>query len=224
MLRRLIGTLIPLAIAVVSAVVMFQLSEPQQLAMIQIPVLARDVDIGELIRADDLKMKPFPASFKLEGLVTDPLQVQGRYALVPMSKDSPVLRYAITSRPLAEQGMVAFPVQVSLATAGQVRPGDLVDVYVADTNQGQTQTPLSSVPPVLEGVRVLTVLASDGKPISLQQDSDSRGGGLLSVADSGGQQVPSVAILALTRAQASILAAHAGKTVVLAYRLGSDTR
>ncbi|MBS3648097.1 Flp pilus assembly protein CpaB [Pseudaminobacter sp. 19-2017] len=136
-----------------------------------IVVAARELRFGHPVRAEDLKLLPWPneqlptggfATF--EDIIGDGKEM--RYIRSALEQDEPVLAAKVTgfgqratlSTTLSE-GMKAMSIRVNdvLGVAGFVLPGDRVDVMLTRTVPGDRDQEEAYVDVLLQGVKVLAV-------------------------------------------------------------------
>ena len=138
---------------------------------ITIVVAAKPLRFGNEIRADQLRLLPWPSQTLPTGAFSTIQDAVGsgeepRYAMAAIEPDEPVLASRITgtgeratlSAALSD-GMKAVSIRVNdvLGVAGFVRPGDRVDVLLSRTARGRDGGERSFVDVLLQGVKVLAV-------------------------------------------------------------------
>ena len=140
----------------------------------QIVVAARDLEVGELVRAEDVKVVEWPGDALPPGYASSPSEVLGRGVITPIRVNEPLLATKLADKEagaglsiVIPEGMRALSVRVDevTAVAGFVGAGKRVDVLVTLTNRGSegsyTRTVLQNVPVLAAGQQVQDV---DGRP------------------------------------------------------------
>lgn len=131
---------------------------------IQVVVANRDMNFGELITRQDIRVIDWPASVVPEGFSSSPEEVIGRGLLLPMRLNEPFLSAKIASPeagagvPLGiAEGMRAMAVRVNdvIGVAGFIQPHQRVDVLVTLDRGEQIPEPVTQV--VLQDVQVLGI-------------------------------------------------------------------
>ena len=113
-----------------------------------VAVARRPVDVGTVLRPDDVSEARVPAAFLPEGWVRTTSDVVGRTVVVPLFRGAPVLRGQVA--PWGVQGVAALlppgARAVAVPTGGaspELRAGDVVDVLAtldADLEAGEEPT------------------------------------------------------------------------------------
>jgi pilus assembly protein CpaB len=125
-------------------------------------VAANDLQLGEEVHTDDLKVVQWPAESVPEGTFSNPADVAGRGLLAPVVKYEPLLAGKVAPResgaglpPVIPAGMRAVSVKVNevIGVAGYVLPGTRVDV-VATASPTDSRSDMTSKV-VLSNVQVL---------------------------------------------------------------------
>ncbi|HEX7090454.1 MAG TPA: Flp pilus assembly protein CpaB [Longimicrobiales bacterium] len=140
----------------------------------QIVVAARDLEVGEPVRAEDVKVIEWPGDALPPGYASSPSEVLGRGVITPIRVNEPLLVTKLADKEagaglsiVIPEGMRALSVRVDevTAVAGFVGAGKRVDVLVTLTNRGSegsyTRTVLQNVPVLAAGQQVQDV---DGRP------------------------------------------------------------
>jgi pilus assembly protein CpaB len=131
---------------------------------VQVVVAARDMNFGELITDQDLRVIDWPASSLPEGFASSPEDVVGRGLITPVRLNEPFLSSKIASSeagagvPLGiEEGMRAMAVRVNdvIGVAGFIMPHQRVDVLVTLDQGAQITEPITQV--VLQDIEVLGI-------------------------------------------------------------------
>jgi pilus assembly protein CpaB len=137
-----------LALAVLAALLVFvvarrartQVADGGPVAQVYAVMATREVAAGTAIPADAVTVKPFPAAFAPEGVVSTVDQVVGRYATTRLTRDQLVLSSQVSSaRPGANLAETIPPGKVGLwvtlpdliVQAGGLRAGDRVDILLS---------------------------------------------------------------------------------------------
>jgi pilus assembly protein CpaB len=131
---------------------------------VQVVVANRDMNFGELITQQDIRMIDWPASVVPEGFASTPEEVVGRGLLMPLRLNEPFLSSKVASPeagagvPLGiDEGMRAMAVRVNdvIGVAGFVQPHQRVDVLVTLGEGAQVGEPITQV--VLQDIQVLGI-------------------------------------------------------------------
>lgn len=141
-------------------------SQPAHAAPVQtmpVVVAASDLQLGDALKADDLRVIQFPQGQAPEGAFTDPTEIVGRGVIVPMVKSEPILPAKLASKesgaglpPIIPEGQRAVSVRVDdvIGVAGYVLPGTRVDVLTTVSPTDHQADITSKV--ILSNVQVLT--------------------------------------------------------------------
>jgi pilus assembly protein CpaB len=181
--RRFVAAFL-LAAAVVSGLVAVA---PRQPHLATLVVAAHDLGAGRILGSSDLAYAQVPAAARPDGALADSAVLVGRSVASAVRRGEPItdLRLVGPGLLVGSRGVVAAPVRLAdAATAGLVRPGDLVDVLAASgsaapdgsgyagVGSGADATPTARL--VAEAARVLAVpplpdgqLAADGALVVL---------------------------------------------------------
>jgi len=112
----------------------------------QVAVAARDLPVGSLVTASDVKLVAWPASNQVAGAFTKIDDVVNRGLMAPLLANEPFTATKVAAReagaglpPIITPGMRAISVRVDevVGVAGFVVPGARVDVVVSITQQQQ---------------------------------------------------------------------------------------
>lgn len=171
-MRNRAGLLILLALAagVLAAILAYSLLRSPQAPEIAQPtgnapvvVAARDLEVGETLAPEDVKVIDWPGNATPAGYAQSADEIVGRGVVQSLSANEPVLPFKLASADmgrglsmLVPEGMraVTVPVDDVVAVGGWVRPGTRVDVIVTLDRQGGSQgEPMTQV--VLQHVEVL---------------------------------------------------------------------
>jgi pilus assembly protein CpaB len=140
---------------------------------LQVVVAARDVNVGTVLTAEDVKPIDWPGAAAPEGYATSVDQVIGLGAIVPILANEAILPSKLASSDagrglsmLVPEGYraVSVPVNDVVAVAGWVRPGTHVDVLVTLDEVRTEQEPVTQI--VLQNVAVL------GNDKSIERDDE----------------------------------------------------
>ncbi|MGD9904759.1 MAG: Flp pilus assembly protein CpaB [Vicinamibacterales bacterium] len=113
----------------------------------QVAVAARDLPVGSLVTANDVKLVAWPASNQVAGAYTKVDEVVNRGLMAPLLANEPFTTTKVAAReagaglpPIITPGMRAISVRVDevIGVAGFVVPGARVDVVVSITQQQQS--------------------------------------------------------------------------------------
>lgn len=133
-------------------------------AGVGVVVAATDLPSGRVLRAEDLARREVPKAYVPSGTfaATDLPSLVGRQLLQPMRRGDPLVGGllsgeagpALAARLRAGTRAVTVPVDEVSSQAGLVRPGDKVDLMLAEEHQQGLERCIS-VRPLLESLRVL---------------------------------------------------------------------
>lgn len=184
-------------------------------AATSVVVAARDIQVGESLAQEDVRVVEWPGDALPQGYASSADEVVGRGVVVPMQANEPLLPFKLASQELG-RGMtmlipdgfraVSVPVNDVIAVAGWVRPGTRIDVLVTLDDVRNQQEPVTQI--VLQNVQVL------GNDRSIQQ------------TESGEAEGVSVVTLLLTPGEAERLAmaeSHGRLQLSLRNQLDLDT-
>lgn len=108
-------------------------------ATVQVVVAAKDLAVGDIIKAEDVKLVSWPASSVPQGYATSQEEVVGRGIITPVMTNEPLLASKMAGKGAGgglaiaiPEGMRAMSVRVNdvIGVAGFVLPGTHVDVLV----------------------------------------------------------------------------------------------
>jgi pilus assembly protein CpaB len=143
-------------------------------------VAAADLELGALLRPDDVRVVEWPASALPAGAFTTPDEVVGRGLVMPMIQNEPILPMKLASKEAGSglpvvipEGKRAVSVRVNevIGVAGYVLPGYRVDVLATASPSEKREDTTTKL--VLSNVQVLaagTKMEQDteqGKPVSV---------------------------------------------------------
>jgi pilus assembly protein CpaB len=130
----------------------------------EIVVAARDLPLGRVLTAQDVKVVGWPGDAVPENASTTVEEVLGRGVITPVTMNEPLLAGKMAVKEaggglpiVITEGMRAVSVRVNevIQVAGFVMPGTHVDVYVTiEPPEGRSGGPITKM--VLENVTVLT--------------------------------------------------------------------
>jgi pilus assembly protein CpaB len=183
-MRDRVGLLIALALAsgLVAAFLAFNfLRSPQAPDQFQrtagatypVVVAARDLEVGSMLVAEDVRVIDWPADAAPQGFASSIDEVLGRGVVVPMRMNEPMLPDKLTGSDMGRgitvlipEGYraVSAPVNDVISVAGWVRPGSRVDVLVTLSQLPNQSEPVTQV--VLQNIEVL------GNDRSIQRDAE----------------------------------------------------
>lgn len=178
--RAALLILLALAAGVLAAILAFSFLRPPQARVVaqsavSVPVVvaARDLDVGESLAPEDVKVIDWPGDATPVGYAQAPDEVVGRGVVQTIHANEPVLPFKLAAADLGRglsmlvpEGMraVSVPVDDVVAVAGWVRPGTRVDVIVTLDRRGTEGEPMTQI--VLQSVEVLgadRVISQDEK-------------------------------------------------------------
>ena len=138
---------------------------------------ARDLPVGSLVRAADVKLVAWPASSPVAGGFSKVEEVVNRGLIAPVVENEPFTAVKVAAReagaglpPTITPGMRAISVKVDevIGVAGFVVPGTRVDVVVTISQQQQSvaRVVVSNVQVLTAGTKYRPGAASrDGRPV-----------------------------------------------------------
>ncbi|HEX5109968.1 MAG TPA: Flp pilus assembly protein CpaB [Vicinamibacterales bacterium] len=133
---------------------------------VPVVVASRNIPVGTLINADDLRVASWPAKNQVPGSFADPKDVLNRGVIETIGENEPLTTRKLAGKesgaglpPMIPPGMRAISVRVNdvVGVAGFVVPGTRVDVLVTVNDPGdenRKQEPMSRT--VVSNVQVLT--------------------------------------------------------------------
>jgi pilus assembly protein CpaB len=185
MTKRFVGVLIfAFVVASLASLLLYRFlasSRPQTFAaappMAHLVVAAKDLEIGRVLKEDDVKLADWPGGVPL-GAVVKVQDLVGRGVIAPIYEKEPVLETRLAPRgaggglaSMIPPGMRAVAIRVNdvAGVAGFVTPGTRVDVLIsgnAGANGTQTKT-------LLQNMEVLSAgqdfkKDAEGKPVLVQ--------------------------------------------------------
>lgn len=145
----------------------------------EIVVAARDLPLGRVLTAEDVKLLGWPGEAVPENTATTVEEVLGRGIITPVTMNEPLLSGKMAVKEaggglpiVITEGMRAVSVRVNevIQVAGFVMPGTRVDVFLTtEPPEGMSGGPITKM--VLENVTVLTAnqivqTAPNGEPVT----------------------------------------------------------
>ena len=151
-------------------------AEAAPLATQPVAVAARDMNVGTLLSAEDVRLVDWPAELLPAGYSSSPADLVGRGLLTPVSLNEPLLPGKLASpeagggmRIMIPAGMRAMSVRVDdvVGVSGFVLPGSRVDVLVTLERMSGQERPTTRL--VLQNLEVVSAGTSierdpDGEP------------------------------------------------------------
>ncbi len=142
-------------------------------------VAARDMDVGHVLGAEDIRLAEWPSTMLPEGYSSTPAEVVGRGLLTPIKLNEPLLTGKMAVKEaggglpiIIPEGRRAMSVKVDqvIGVAGFTLPGTRVDVLVTLDNIESISEPITQI--VLQNIEVLTAgqvieRDTDGEPITV---------------------------------------------------------
>lgn len=144
--------------------------------LVEVAVASENLIFGTILKAEDVRMAPWPKEDIPEGAFTDLLSILGpeggepRSIIRAMVKGEPVLATKVTEfgqdsgiRSLLAPGMRAFtiPVNVTSGVSGFLQPNDRVDIYWSGANNQGSFTKL-----FLEDIRLIAIDQNTNEEVS----------------------------------------------------------
>lgn len=132
-------------------------------AVVPVAVAARDMDVGTVLGADDIRMVSWPRGLVPEGYTGSASELVDRGLLTPVKTNEALLSSKLASKEaggglpiIIPEGKRAMSVKVDevIGVAGFVTPGTRVDVLVSLGERTDQSEPVTQV--VLQGIEVLT--------------------------------------------------------------------
>lgn len=141
----------------------------------RIAVAARDLEVGSIIRAEDVRVIDWPGDALPPGYASSASEVVGRGVITPVKVNEPLLASKLADKEaggglpiVIPEGMRALSVRVDevIAVAGFVGPGTRVDVLLTFNPGGEgnevSRILLQNVPVLARGQQIQT--DPEGKP------------------------------------------------------------
>ena len=161
--RKLLRILIPLLGALVVTFLIAKLTAQPKAATASVVVATQDVSAGAILSSQDLSLKSVPAGSALPGSVTSVPAAAGEVTRVGLAVGDPVLSNELQASQMAglsyqiPAGERAFTVPVNgvSGVAGNLAPGDEVDVLATFPAQSTGTTAQAHADVVVQGVAIL---------------------------------------------------------------------
>ena len=142
----------------------------------QVVIAARDMDVGHVVTAQDVRLAAWPSQILPEGYSSTPAEVVGRGVLTPLKLNEPMLSGKLALKEaggglpiMIPEGSRAMSVKVDqvIGVAGFLLPGTRVDVLVTLDQVANIDEPVTQI--VLQNIEVLTAgqvieRDTDGEP------------------------------------------------------------
>jgi len=149
---------------------------PVRASTVQMAVASRDLPMGAILQAEDVKLLDWPAEVLPLGFATSAGDLTGRGLITPVQANEPILSTKLAERGsggglpiLIPEGMRAVSVRVDevIQVAGFVTAGTRVDVLLTFTLDGPTQTRI-----ILQNLQALAAGQTierdlEGKPLTV---------------------------------------------------------
>jgi pilus assembly protein CpaB len=186
MTKRFVGVLIfAFVVASAASLLLYRFlasSRPQAAAaapaMAHLVVAAKDLEVGRVLKEDDIKVSDWPGGIPL-GAVAKPQDLVGRGVIAPIYEKEPVLETRLAPRgaggglaSMIPPGMRAVAIHVNdvAGVAGFVTPGTRVDVLISGSGGGSVGTMTKTM---LQNMEVLSAgqdykKDAEGKPVLVQ--------------------------------------------------------
>jgi pilus assembly protein CpaB len=187
MTKRFVGVLIfAFVVASAASLLLYRFlasSRPQAATvgppMAHLVVAAKDLEIGRVLKEDDLKVADWPGGVPL-GAVVKVEDLVGRGVIAPIYEKEPVLETRLAARgaggglaSMIPPGMRAVAIHVSevAGVAGFVTPGTRVDVLISGSPANSTMGTMTKT--MLQNMEVLSAgqdfkKDAEGKPVLVQ--------------------------------------------------------
>lgn len=130
-------------------------------------VAMKDIGLGEILTAQDLRLEPWPKDKVPPGALSRIEEVEGRRSKTKIFAGEPILDKKLFGKGAAEQGpdalipkgyrVVAVKVDQVSGTAGMIMPGSRVDVFVHLLRNPARGVPDTSTRVILQDVKVFAV-------------------------------------------------------------------
>ena len=150
-------------------------------ALAQVAVAAKDLEVGTVLKADDVKVADWPGSIPV-GATTDVSKILGRGVITAIFAKEPIISSRLAPAgagggmaAMIPQGMRAVAVRVNevVGVAGFVVPGMHVDVLISGNSPGGNTSLGTLTQTLLQNIEVLSAgqdfkKDNEGKPIAVQ--------------------------------------------------------
>jgi pilus assembly protein CpaB len=185
-LRTVVVLLVALAAAAVASYAVFRAlqraARPAPVAMTTMVIAAREVPVGTMLTAEDVKAVAWPANTVVPATFRTVNDVEGRGTIDILHENEPLVETKLAARgsgaglpPTIPPGLRAISIKVNevIGVAGFVLPGSHVDVLVTLANKLGGDKDSSTTRMVVSNVQVLTAgtrfdrdkAQEEGKPI-----------------------------------------------------------
>lgn len=178
---RILFLVVALVAAAFVSYVVYQKTAKQSTALtpeskqeiVQIVVMANNLNRGAKITAQDLHMAPYLKNTVPSGHFTDLTTAVDRVVLKPLQATEPLLESALAPTDIKKGGMaavinpqkraMAVKVNEVIGVAGFLHPGHMVDVLVSLTQPGEQKGQITKT--ILENILVLSVGTEDQETV-----------------------------------------------------------
>lgn len=152
--------------------------------MKEIVVTAKDINIYETIKSEDLKTIEVPEVTNTDGFFTSATDIIGKVSKVPLSSNDLIYEgYLINKDKIS--GVSFITINTNYAKTGGAKAGDLVDIYKANLEKGDwVDDNQSSL--IAENVIVLDLTTVEGKGLGKDSKIPLGGGEKLGAIKLGG--------------------------------------
>jgi pilus assembly protein CpaB len=186
--KRFIGVLaFAFVVASVASLLLYRLliNRPQSAnaaqATMQIALAARDVEVGTVLKEEDVKLAEWPGGVPA-GAMTKPQDVIGRGVMVKLFAKEPIIESRLAPKgaggglaAMIPPGMRAVAVRVNevIGVAGFVVPGMRVDILISGNKPAGAATLGTLTRTLLQNIEVLSAgqdfkKDAEGKPVAVQ--------------------------------------------------------
>lgn len=146
-----------IAVAVAATLFLLRFAAERQPTAV-VPVPRRDIAPYTEIAPGDLEWRTIPANGFEPGAVRDPGQIVGRLSLAPLYRGEQIRAERLAPKGFApDVQLVTVNVDLTRSGGGEIRPGDLVDVYWLTGDQAPAAL-------VARDARVVEFLDAQGRP------------------------------------------------------------
>ena len=185
--KRFLGVLaFATIVATVASLLLYRLlisrpTEKAAKASVQVVLAARDIEIGTVLKEEDVRLSDWPGSVPV-GAITKVQDVVGRGVMTAIYAREPIIESRLAPKgaggglaAMIPQGMRAAAVKVNevVGVAGFVVPGMHVDVLISGNRPGGDNTLGTLSKTLLQNIEVLSAgqdfkKDAEGKPIAVQ--------------------------------------------------------
>jgi pilus assembly protein CpaB len=179
--RTLIVVTIAIVVATLATMAVYRAVERIPERVVEAPgtpvvVAARNLPVGTMLTASDMKVASWPASSPIAGAVTTPEEIMNRGLIADMVTNEPITAAKLAPveagaglPPIIPAGMRAISISVNevVGVAGFVTPGNRVDVVatLAGKDQGMSRVVVSNLKVLASGTRYDQQKTRNGEPI-----------------------------------------------------------